>query len=430
MIKIKSIAIGLLTAAVAICSFPAPSFAAGGIYASGGGAKRVGDTFTVTVKASGVDFNSLQGTISVSGPVSIVTFSPGSATWLPGQAPSNGNQFVGITNTTSSLTVATIKLKATNTGSGSVNVSGVKLARTDNGVPSVVGTGAGGTSFTIDRALVIPGAVTVSSDTHPDQNTAYEATTVTLSWGQGNASGFAYSYDQVADTDPGQTVTGNIVTITYENLPVGSYYFHIRPKNNDGWGPVTHFKFTIKEPDPKINESLGKPHDLTVVKLSDYVNNVTDGTFSGWSVSGVTEPNFVANIILDPVPTLPEGTVLSATADAEGKFTYLFNFPIKAGSYRLNVQGQSEKILTPVSDPISVEISQKSGGAVNVITSSDEFEPIIPEKKWWEKINYQILAIGLGALVVIFLGFIVFLLVAGRSVKKNLRNLMEKVNLK
>ena len=48
-----------------------PNFvrAAGGVYASGGGNKTVGESFTVTVSASGATFNALEGTISVSGPV-------------------------------------------------------------------------------------------------------------------------------------------------------------------------------------------------------------------------------------------------------------------------------------------------------------------------------------------------------------------------
>ena len=96
--------------------------AAGGVFPSGGGTKTVGQTFTVSVNASGTTFDSLQGIISVSGPVSVVSFAAGGATWLPGKTPANGSQFVGIATATNSLNVATITLKATAEGSGAETV--------------------------------------------------------------------------------------------------------------------------------------------------------------------------------------------------------------------------------------------------------------------------------------------------------------------
>src|SRR6185369_3101743 len=108
MVKMfNKVLIGFL--GLAILLSPLKVFAAGSITPSGGGSYAVGATFTITVRASGATFDSLQGKIAVSGPVSIVSFSPGSATWLPGKSPENNNQFVGITSATSSLTVATIK---------------------------------------------------------------------------------------------------------------------------------------------------------------------------------------------------------------------------------------------------------------------------------------------------------------------------------
>jgi len=89
---ISSFLIGMFT----ILSVPFSARAEGGIFATGGGTKTAGQTFTITVAASGATFDSLQGSISISGPVDVVSFTAGSATWLPGKTPSNGGQFVGI----------------------------------------------------------------------------------------------------------------------------------------------------------------------------------------------------------------------------------------------------------------------------------------------------------------------------------------------
>ena len=151
--KIQRLTIGIL--GLGLLLWPQAALAAGSIAPSGGGKFTVGTTFTITVKASGATFDALQGIISVAGPVSIVSFSPGPATWLPGESPANNTQFVGIVSATSSLTVAVIKLKGTKEGSGKVTVSGVRLARSG----SEVGTAGGSTSFTITRAPTPPGGV-------------------------------------------------------------------------------------------------------------------------------------------------------------------------------------------------------------------------------------------------------------------------------
>ena len=244
---------------------PADTRAAGGIFASGGGKKQTGQTFTISVAASGADFDSLQGTISVDGPVDIVSFSAGGATWLPGKAPGNGSQFVGICSPASSLTVATIKLKAKAVGSGSVSVSGVKLAR--NGV--VTGTGSGGASFTIERAPDLPDAITITSTTHSDPNQAYDSTTIALAWNKEKGiDGFSYLLDQTESTVPAAKTTDSNTSVTYENKAVGTYWFHVRAHNGDGWGNTTNFKVNIKEPDAKIDTALLKPSGIEI-KESD-----------------------------------------------------------------------------------------------------------------------------------------------------------------
>jgi hypothetical protein len=410
-----------------ILVMPIAALADGGIYASGGGTKTVGETFTVTVQARGAEFDTIQGSISVSGPVDIVSFSGGSATWMPGYSPANGKQFVGIVSATSSFTIATIKLKAKSTGSGAVSVSGVKMVRTVSGSPSIVGTGAGGTTFSIQRALVMPGQIAVTSSTHSDQNTAYEATSISLAWNKpSGVTGFSYLLDQVADTVPQAKSTSTDVTASYPDKEIGTYYFHIRAQNGDGWGPTTHFKITIKEPDAKISDQLGKPSGITIEKSKDFVNNVAEGNFTGVIIKGQTVADYMANVILKPAVSVPEGKSLSIKADSNGYFELLIDFPIPAGYYNLTVQGQNDKVLTPVSDPVIFEISQAKGGSITLLTSNDEKEPIPPAPKvlkWHEKINYKLATIGSLALFVITLVLLILVFLKSRQAKKLLSDL-------
>jgi len=413
--------LGFILILFALISWPLPIRAAGGIYASGGGSKTAGETFTISVTASGTNFDSLQGIISVSGPVTIVSFNPGSATWLPGKTPSNGGAFVGIVSERSSLTVATITLRGRTPGSGAVSVSGVRLA--DKG--SVVGDGAGGASFTITKAPQYPSDVKVSSTTHPNQDEFYDQKTITLSWNKDSGiSGFSYLLDKEAGTVPPTKVTSSDSSVTYENQEIGTYYFHIRSVNSDGWGGTTHFKINIKEPDPKVDEALPKPTNIQIIKDSPFTNNIDDGTLKGIKISGQTLPNYVANLNFEPLPALPEGykdtsidtavkdkntqplSLLVAVANDQGYFEKTLDFPVKAGFYKLSIQGQSIKTLTPISDSIKFQVSIKNGGTVELVNDIDQFEPAPPAPlTTWDKTKTLLLdrnfQYGGGGLIII-----------------------------
>lgn len=369
---ISSVLLLLLTSVL----LPVNTLAAGGIYASGGGTKTVGQTFTVTVSASGATFNALEGTISVSGPVSVVSFSAGSATWVT--PPSNGAHFKGmILPATSSLRVATIKLKATGVGSGAVNVSAVRLANAG----ADVGSGAGSAGFTIQKAPDLPGAVKVSSSTHPDPNTAYEATSIVLSWVKdAGVDAFSYLLDQAEGTTPAAKTTDANTTATYADQAIGTYYFHIRAHKADGWGTTTHFKVNIKEPDAKIDPTLSAPSEIKIDRGENFINDLTTGTVTGLKIYGRTEAGFTANLTLTPAPTLPEGKILSILSDETGYFELILDYPVVSGLHKLTIQGQKEKVLTPLSEEIMFEITHAQGGGINILTDNDEFPPI-PEAK-------------------------------------------------
>lgn len=437
----KKIAIYLFSLLLIASNLTNVAYAAGGIYASGGKSVTAGQNFTVYVAASGATFDSLQGIISISGPVDVISFSPGGATWLPGKTPSNGGQFVGIVTERSSLTVATITLRGRQAGSGSVSVSGVRLAHKG----AVTGTGAGATNFTITRALVPPSAVSVTSSSHPNPEELYEETNISLAWNKvAGVTGFSYLLDQVENTTPPAKATGSETSVTYENKEVGTYYFHIRAQNADGWGATTHFKINIKEPDPKVNEALDKARITKVYKGEEFINDVKKGTLSGIVIEGKVEPNFIANIQLSPTPVVPEEIAAveeapstetttetteaseneaeeedlgpySVKADSEGNFQIILDFPIPAGFYTLTVQGQDDKILTPLSDETRFEISLARGGRITIITDSDKFEPTIGNVNisWQEKINWFIVS---AVLLFILLAFGAFVLI--KTIKK------------
>ncbi|OQA04442.1 MAG: hypothetical protein BWY68_00309 [bacterium ADurb.Bin400] len=103
---------------------------------------------------------------------------------------------------------------------------------------------------------------------------------------------------------------------------------------------------------------------------------MTSGTLTGIVISGNIEPGFIANVAIDPMPVLPEGKTLSVQSDSTGSWELILDFPIKSGFYKMTVQGQNEKRLTPASDEIRFEITQVKGGAITILTDEDANEPV------------------------------------------------------
>lgn len=415
MKKVIAILVGLV---LSVSMLPSKSLAGGGIYASGGGKVTVGQTFTVNVTASGATFDTVSGSISISGPVSVVSFSAGDATWL--NKPSNGGSFNGafLGNKKTSFTVATIKLKGTGVGNGAVSVSGASLKNAGG----VVGSGSGSASYSIEKAPDLPGAVKVSSPSHPDQATAYEATTISLAWTKDSGvDGFSYILDQAEKTTPGTKADSAETSITYADQAIGTYYFHIRAHKPDGWGGATHFKITIKEPDAKIDATLSKPSGIKIEKDSTFVNSIKDGTVSGIAISGKTEAGFTANITLTPVPTIPEGKTLTAVADESGNWRILIDYPMVAGFHKISVQGQKLKVLTPISDEIAFEVIQAKGGSINILTDADTIAPVVKAENTKQSFKIDKTLMLYGGLILLLLVLVVVIFIyskrKGRSNK-------------
>jgi hypothetical protein len=223
--------------------------------------------------------------------------------------------------------------------------------------------------------LSLPGAVKVSSSTHPDENAAYPATTVELSWDKPNGTTeFSYLIDQTAGTTPPATATGSGTSVSYADKAVGTHYFHIRGKNGDGWGSTTHFKITIKEPDPQIDVNLVKPTIESVEKAATFTTDVAEGTLTGIKISGKGQPSYKVNFVFTPaLPDVPAES-LTTMASTAGEWNLTIDKPIRAGFYKLVVQGQQEKSLTPMSDPVRIELSVAEGGKVSFITEKDAIQ--------------------------------------------------------
>ena len=92
----------------------------------------------------------------------------------------------------------------------------------------------------------LPRAPVVSSGTHPDANNWYSESTIEFDWNLPfGTTGVSFLIDQEEQTDPGFDSNGVFSSFIADGMEDGEWFFHIRLKNAQGWGDVTHFKFNI-----------------------------------------------------------------------------------------------------------------------------------------------------------------------------------------
>jgi hypothetical protein len=148
----------------------------------------------------------------------------------------------------------------------------------------------------------LPFAPTVISSTHPDQEKWYKDSDPAFSWSiPSGITGVNVLADQNKYSNPGTSSDGMIRQQTYSNVEDGVWYFHIRFRNSEGWGPVTHYKFQIDTVEPEfLTITEFDREDSTIQQvpfifdaddlgsgLDHYEMQVDNGVFIPWHNDGV-----------------------------------------------------------------------------------------------------------------------------------------------
>lgn len=234
---------------------------------SGSNSTTVGSNISFTVNAnSTTEYYGVKATITFSN-LTYLSGSPNSIWTSPDGIVRNGNTItfqgasLGSANT-GTKRIMTINFRApSSAGTATISVTGdVK-----DGSGNSLSTSGNSVSIKVNPPPAQPaGSVTVSSTTHPDQNTWYVSPEVVLNWNKEvGITDLSYILDTISNTTPDDTSEGLATTKTY-TLEAGKSYFHIKSKNSIGWGPTTHFQILVDNviPDPftvtLVDDSLGK----------------------------------------------------------------------------------------------------------------------------------------------------------------------------
>lgn len=293
MKTIKKILIIIFVLTIVIFNLPMPAKASASFSISGSRTITAGRNITVTITANrNVAYNAISLNVSFSN----FTYVGVSATggWTPIVGPSVSGNTVSFSgallgqSVTGARNVLSLTLRAPNSGSASISVTG-QLSGEGEGTGTENGSGSA-TFQTVPAPTPppptptprqAPGNVSITSSTHPDQNKWYSNPSLTLNWDRpGEAIDFSYILDTIDSTEPTNNANITDQTLTFNDLEDGIYYFHIKARNDIGWGPVSRYKISIDTNQPQ-------PFTTTLVKdateESYFLFYATNDTGSGIS---------------------------------------------------------------------------------------------------------------------------------------------------
>jgi hypothetical protein len=103
---------------------------------------------------------------------------------------------------------------------------------------------------------------TISSSTHPDENTWYSNNDPAFSWTVSSdlsgIAGYSYELNQEQPSTPNQTIDSTEATASYTDVADGIWYFHVRAKDNAGnWEQTAHYRVMIDTTTPNTIIDVG-----------------------------------------------------------------------------------------------------------------------------------------------------------------------------
>ena len=348
------------------------------------GSFTVGKTFLVKVKINsggGVGINAADGvllfntsylsvsSLSYSGPSSsIFNLWPTQPSFsnIDGKISFAGGSPSAYTGTSGG--VLTITFRAKKEGSTRVSFSsGSVLANDGKGtdVLSSFGEGnytlkAAGTPAEEEETIpygVLPSLPKVSSATHPEPENWYSNNTPEFSWElPPDTIGLSFLMHDYPTARPDYVSEGLLDSTKYEEaIDDGIWYFHLKFRNNYGWGVIAHRKVLIDTVAPErfeIEVRMTDPTDpqpILVFESSDelsgidhYEIKIGEGEFYSISAEGIAE-----NPYQMPVQSPGERQVEVRAVDKAGNFSFALA--------NINIEALKPPVITEIPEKITEE---------------------------------------------------------------------------
>ncbi len=157
--------------------------------------------------------------------------------------------------------IIAISFRAKASASAEVGFSSGSVLAADGMGTNILASIKGGV-YTLKSEIIVPpipseapAAPIVSSSTHPDPEKWYSNNDPEFSWQlPSDVTGVSLLFHKNSFANPGSTSDGLIESKKFEDVDDGTWYFHIKFKNEYGWGRITHRKVLIDTGPPEVFE--------------------------------------------------------------------------------------------------------------------------------------------------------------------------------
>ena len=264
----------------------------------------IGSSFSVkiNINSGGEAINASEGTLIFNpDEISVVSLSKNNSiftlwTTEPTFSNSSGNIIfgggtsTGFTGTSGTVLTATFKAKANS--SAQINFSSGSILAADGKGTNILSNMNGGV-YTINPKITTPPATEyippvvitgtpiapiISSTTHSNPNQWYSNNNPKFSWATpSDIIATKLLIGRISTATPSVSYIPPISEKNLEDLSDGIWYFHVRLKNNTGWGKISHFKFQIDTIAPLPFEIKIKEGKETTNPQPTLILETTDG---------------------------------------------------------------------------------------------------------------------------------------------------------
>ncbi|MBU1036897.1 hypothetical protein KKF32_02585 [Patescibacteria group bacterium] len=253
-----------------------------------------------------------------------------------------------------------------NDGSGTSILSALGSAKYILIVPTTGPTAPQATTPT--EVTGVPEAPQITSNTHPDSTKWYADNDPVFEWAMPlGITGVSLYINDRPSSNPGSVSDGLFTSYSTEDIDNGSWYFHLRLRNQFGWGTISHFRFQVDTVKPSFLEIEEIKREDLIEPRVEFKLTADDAT------SGIDHYEIKIDDSETQIWQDDGNHIYQTEAIDPGDHTLVVKVLDKAGNFLVD---SAEFIVEPLEAPVFIEYPKQLGSGEALIIRGQTYSDI------------------------------------------------------